>query len=92
MPAALSAVQHSAGALWAERYGDSSVASAAVRHTSAAAVIEARRTARRRVRSRASNDRIVRPINVISAAVRVRRGMRPVNVSIASVVRTPGGP
>mgnify|MGYP006196243221 CR=1 FL=1 len=54
-------------------------------------VIEARRTARRRVRPRASNDCIVRPINVISAAVRVRRGMRPVNVSIASAVRTPGG-
>jgi hypothetical protein len=44
------------------------------------------RTARERVRPRASDDLIVRPINAISVAARERRGMRRANVSIASVV------
>lgn len=74
-----------------QRYGGSTAASAAVRRTSVVDVIEARRTARERVRPRASDDRIVRPINVISGAARARRGMPRANASIASVVRRPGG-
>ena len=60
-----------------------------MRRTSVADVIEDKRTARERVRPRASDDRIVRPINVISVAARERRDMRPANVSIASVVLKP---
>lgn len=87
MPASPNAVQHlGAGAFWAQRYGGSTAASAAVRRTSVIDVIEDKRTARERVRPRASDDRIVRPINVISVAARERRGMRLANVSIASVV------
>lgn len=87
MPASPNAVQHlGAGALWTQRYGGSTAASAAVRRISVVDVIEDKRTARNRVRPRASNDRIVRPINVISGAARERRGMRLANASIASVV------
>lgn len=87
MPASPNAVQHlGAGAFWTQRYGGSIAASAAVRRSSVVDVIEDKRTARKRVQSRASNDRIVRPINVISGAARVRRGMRLANASIAGVM------
>lgn len=85
MPASPNAVQHlDAGAFWAQRYGGSTAASAAARRTSVVDVIEDKRTARKRVRPRASDDLIVRPINVISVAALERHGMRLANASIAS--------
>lgn len=62
-----------------------------MRRTSVGAVIGDKPTARERVRPRASDDRIVRLIDVISVAAWEQRGMRPANVSIASVMLKPGG-
>ena len=94
MPPSPGAVQHCLrGRCECNRaYGCSTAASAAVRRTSVADVIEDKRTARERARPRAGDDLIVRLINVISVAARARRGMRLANASIASVMRTPGGP